>query len=247
MESREEAFILFKESNGRLSSQKIADKLNVKVSKVKYWRSKDKWKDNLNRSRGAPKGNKSALGNKGGAPKGNLNSLKHGKYIDERKHLSKKFLAKYIPKATEKIIEDIVENSLTSIDILWSNILLKFAAIIRSQKIMNVKNQKDLTKELKKKEVYEGEEVGSEKIEYEIQFAWDKQATFLNAQAKAMKELTNMLMQYEKLVNTNYELVDEEHRLRVELLKSKIPNENESKEDKIDRYFVALEGVINAR
>ena len=79
MEKWDEAFKLFQESNGHITSQKIADKLGVKLSQVKYWRKKFKWKDKLNKNRGAPLGNKNALGNKGGgAPTGNLNNFKHG-------------------------------------------------------------------------------------------------------------------------------------------------------------------------
>ena len=45
MEIREKAFKLFKKNNGNITSQKIADTLGVKLSQVKYWRSKDKWKE----------------------------------------------------------------------------------------------------------------------------------------------------------------------------------------------------------
>lgn len=245
MDKREEAFKLFRESNGRSTSKYIANELNIKLSQVNYWRRKDCWNKKI--KRGAPPGNKNSVGHKGGAPEGNLYGLKKGHYINDSKLLSKKFLAKYLPKITEKIIEDISENNLNSLEILWSNIVLKFASIIRSQKIMHVKNQHDITKEIKKKEEYSTKNSESIKEDYEIQFAWDKQAKFLTVQSKAMRELTNMIMQYEKLVMQDYELVSDEHRLRVELLKSKITNKGESKEDKINKYFEALESVINVR
>ncbi|MCX0399160.1 phage terminase small subunit [Clostridium perfringens] len=219
MEKWDEAFKLFQESNGHITSQKIADKLGVKLSQVKYWRKKFKWKDKLNKNRGAPLGNKNALGNKGGgAPEGNLNNFKHGNYIDESKFSSKKFLAKYIPKATSKIIDDIEDSGINSLDILWINITTQLAAIIRSQKIMHVKSKNDLTKVLKKETWGEN----SSSKEYELQFAWDKQANFLQAQSKAMKTLEGLINSYEKLLHANWALATEEQKARIEVLKSKL-------------------------
>lgn len=217
MELREKAFELFKESNGNMSSQKIADTLGVALNKVKYWRRKDNWKNSLNRSRGAPKGNKNAVGNKGGPPEGSLNHFKHGNYIDGSKFSSKKFLAKYIPKVTGKIIDDIENSGINSLDILWMSITTQLAAIIRSQKIMHVKSKNDLTKVLKK------ETWGKNPSEeYELQFGWDKQANFLQAQSKAIKTLEGLINSYEKLLNTNWDLATEEQKARVEKLKAEV-------------------------
>lgn len=217
MELREKAFELFKESNGNMSSKKIAAALGIDLNKVKYWRRKDNWKDNINRSRGAPKGNKNAIGNNGGAPKGNLNNFKHGMYIDDSKFSSKNFLAKYIPAATKNIIGEIENAGLSSLDILWMNITTQLAAIIRSQKIMHVKSKNDLTKVLKK------ETWGKNPSEeYELQFAWDKQANFLQAQSKAMKTLEGLINSYEKLLHTNWDLATEEQKMKIEVLKSRI-------------------------
>ncbi|EJT6172466.1 hypothetical protein N2W53_003131 [Clostridium perfringens] len=230
MELREKAFELFKESNGNISSKKIADALGIDLNKVKYWRRKDNWKDNINRSRGAPKGNKNAIGNNGGAPKGNLNNFKHGMYIDDSKFSSKNFLAKYIPAATKNIIGEIEDAGLSSLDILWMNITTQLAAIIRSQKIMHVKSKNDLTKELKREKIKsKSKDTGktsshaSEKeLEYELQFAWDKQANFLQAQSKAIKTLEGLINSYEKLLHTNWDLATEEQKMRIEVLKSRI-------------------------
>ena len=53
-----------------------------------------------------------------------------------------------------------------------------------------------------------------------MQFAWDKQATFLKAQSTAMTALTNMLKQYEELCRS--EMATEEQRLRVEKLRAEV-------------------------
>lgn len=39
------------------------------------------------------------------------------------------------------------------------------------------------------------------KIEYEFQFAWDRQASFLNAQSRAMSELRSLIKQYDEMIH----------------------------------------------
>lgn len=97
MDTREQAFKDYKKG---MKYKDIAEKYEVTVSCIKSWAArywnKDKEKgevatDNKKgcnqksvksqpKSRGAPKGNKNALGNNGGAPLGNKNALKHGGY-----------------------------------------------------------------------------------------------------------------------------------------------------------------------
>lgn len=83
-----------------------------------------------------------------------------------------------MPPETAKLVQVIEDKS--PIDILWENICIKYAAIIRAQKIMYVKNQKAITKVLKREKESSGQ-TDSWKKEYELQFAWDKQAAFLTA------------------------------------------------------------------
>ena len=59
-------------------------------------------------------------------------------------------------------------------------------------------------------------------MEYEFQFAWDRQATFLNAQSRAMSELRSLIKQYDTMVNTNWDLVTEEQKLRIDKLKCEV-------------------------
>ncbi|EQI85142.1 hypothetical protein QQM_3199, partial [Clostridioides difficile P2] len=75
----------------------------------------------------------------------------------------------------------------------WEQITIQYAAIIRAQKIMYVKDKEEMIKELKKMKDRKWE-----KIEYEFQFAWDRQASFLNAQSRAMSELRSLIKQYDE-------------------------------------------------
>src|SRR5690625_653287 len=70
-----------------------------------------------------------------GAPpekiKGKQNAIKHGLF------------AKYLPKETLEIMDSI--NEIKPLDILWANIQMQFASIIRAQQIMFVENKDDHT------------------------------------------------------------------------------------------------------
>lgn len=236
MTGKEEAFKLFKDSGGKITSKEIAEKLDISVNTINSWRAKEKWRNKI-KGQFEP-GNKKAVGH--GAPKGNLNRLKHGEYCEPSKFLDKGFLAKYIPAATKNIIKGVLENGVTHLDMLWDNIVLLYSSIIRSQKIMYVKNQDDITK-VKTKEAY-GENSSTE--EWEYQFAWDKQEKFIKSQSSAMKTLNSMVKDYEELLHKNWDLATEEQKLRIEKLKldiSKITGEENTDKNKNTKLDSILE------
>ena len=80
---------------------------------------------------------------------------------------------------------------------------------------MYVRNQEDKTVE--KIEVKDGNVIGER---WEVQQAWDKQATFLSAQSRAMQTLTNMIKQYDAMVESG--MANQEQRARIELLKAQV-------------------------
>ena len=88
---RDEAFELFKKSNGSITNREIAEKLSVPEKTISAWKSRDKWNavlqnDNCSTTNrgGAPTGNKNAKGNKGNSraspPLRNKNALKTGEF-----------------------------------------------------------------------------------------------------------------------------------------------------------------------
>ncbi|MCC0636506.1 phage terminase small subunit [Clostridioides sp. ES-S-0001-02] len=208
-----------------MKQKEISAKYDISLNTLKSWIKRYNWASEKKKGapkskRGAPIGNKNATG-----PPGNKNAEKFG------------FFSKYLPEETQDLINEIKNKD--KFDILWEQITIQYAAIIRAQKIMYVKDKEEMIKELKKHESTEN----GEKIEYEFQFAWDRQASFLNAQSRAMSELRSLIKQYDEMIHKDWNLVTEEQRARVEVLKSKINNQ-ESKEDKLDRYFDKLESVI---
>ncbi|MFL0365368.1 phage terminase small subunit [Pseudobacillus sp. 179-B 2D1 NHS] len=197
----------------------IAEKYEVSINTVKSWKKRYGWnrdrgapseKSVHTKKRGAPKGNINAKGNKGGAaPKGNQNAVTHG------------FFSKFLPLEMLEIMEAMEERS--PADLLWDQIQIQYAAIIRAQQIMFVEDKDEMIKELKKAK-YEYHEIpksqggGIEKAvteeEYEFQFAWDRHATFLNAQSRAMGELRSLIKQFDELAH-----IDDERRLRMEQMR----------------------------
>lgn len=204
--NRDKAYELYKEHEGRISSKEIAEILNEKINNITSWRVQDKWSKRLNKT-GAPYGNKNAIGNKGGRPsKGNTNSFKYGEYT------------KRIPMSVTNIMEELdIEDPLEK---LWRSICLQEARIINMQGIMNVKDRDDHTKDIKK--LSKGK---APSIEYEIQFAWDKEAKLISTQSKAFGILSKMIKQYDEMLHANWDKVSEEQKLRVQLLKQKIEND----------------------
>ncbi|MEK4883466.1 phage terminase small subunit [Bacillus sp. FSL W8-0223] len=209
----------------------IAEKYGVSLNTVKSWKKRYGWTRekgahkekgvHTKNKRGAPIGNINAKGNKGGAaPKGNQNALKHG------------FFSKYIPEETLEIMGMLEEKS--PADLIYDQIMIQYAAIIRAQQIMFVSDQDDLTKELRKEKNTLTENMEVSEKEYEVQFAWDKHATFLNAQSRAMSELRSLIKQFNELAHEDDErrLKLEQMRLGIEKTKAEVEKISSGSDDK---------------
>ncbi|MEC1395338.1 phage terminase small subunit [Bacillus velezensis] len=198
----------------------LAEKYGVSMNTIKSWKQRHGWerkkgapseKSVHTKKAGAPPGNKNALGNNGGAPERNRNAVSHG------------FFSKYLPAETLEIMEEIQERS--PADMIWDQIQIQYAAIIRAQRIMFVQDKNDTTKIVSKiKGDLSINEDGSlskahfvEELQHDIQFAWDKQAAFLNAQSRAMGELRGLIKQFDQLAHEQ-----DERRLKLEQMRLNI-------------------------
>lgn len=212
---RNKAVKLWLRSGRQMKPAEIAEKIGVSASMVRKWKSMDEWDKLPDPKPGAPRGNRNAKGNKGGsAPPGNDNAVKHGLF------------RKFLPDDPDTLeIFDATEN-LSPLEMLWTSIRIQWTNLIRSQKIMFVRDKDDMTKEIKKTKTtfFGGEDGGSaQEDEWEIQFAWDKQGASLNAQSAAMGKLSSMIRQYEDMLRSMPpEDVLEEQRLRIEKLKAEV-------------------------
>lgn len=202
--------------------QEIADEVGVSLSAVKswatrYWRAEKLQpgskkvatevaeKVATKKHRGGQPGNHNATG-----PPGNQHAVKHG------------FFCKVLPAETLELVKDLEE--MDPLNVLWQNIQIQYAAILRAQQIMFVKDQTDKTVE--KIEEKDGNVCGER---WEVQQAWDKQATFLSAQSRAMQTLTNMIKQYDAMVESG--MANQEQKARIELLKAQVKKIQEDPEN----------------
>ena len=212
--NRDKALQLWLDSGRKRQLKDIAAELQVSEEQIRKWKNQDKWdkvtlpnaKGNVTNHKGAPVGNQNAVGH--GAPKQNKNAEKYG------------FFSKYLPEETVSIIQEMPTDPL---DILWDQVQIAYAAIIRAQSIMYVRDQKDVT--ITKIGHKDGETVTEER--WEVQQAWDKQGNLLQAQARAQKTLEGLIKQYDELLHKNWELASEEQKARIAVLKSQVEKDEE--------------------
>lgn len=174
----------------------ILEQYKIPAKTVRQWASKYKWE----REKGSKKTTetKRKVSSVCIGKLQNTNAVKHGLF------------SKYLPAETLELVGSI--EAMSPLDILWENICLKYAAIIRSQKIMYVKDDKDVTKRITMD--------GAEATVYQYKEAYEKQASFLIAQSRAMGTLMNLIKQYEELCRSDF--ATEEQKLRIEKLKTEI-------------------------
>lgn len=190
--------------------KEIAEKYGVTINTVKSWKTRYKWsrdgvrtkqKSVHTKKRGGQPGNKNAKGH--GPPRNNQNAVTHGLF------------SKYIPKETLELMGMLEEKS--PADLIWDQIMIQYAAIIRAQKIMFVTGKYEMIKELKKEKNRVTDNEESTETEWEFQFAWDRQAAFLNAQSRAMSELRSLIKQFNEMAAE-----DDERRLKLEQMRLNI-------------------------
>lgn len=230
--NRNIAFEIYKEHNGNIPNREISKILAVPEKTISGWKCKDKWNQKLNgvlrkdteyskRKKGGQPGNKNALGHGGTGPPENKNAEKYG------------FFSKYLPDETKEIF-DAIENA-NPLDLLWHQIQIAYAAIVRAQRIAYVKDHQDRT--INKIGEKDGETVSEER--WEVQEAWDKQNNFLKAQARAQAELSRMIKQYDEMLHANWELATEEQKTRIQSMKAKAQL-NDVEETADDGFLEAL-------
>ena len=182
----------------------IASQLNLPEGTVRRWKCTHKWdnersgkkSERSHRKKGGQPGNKNAVGC--GAPDQNRNAEKYG------------FFSKYLPDETREIFSAIEQAD--PLDLLWHQIQIAYAAIIRAQKIAYVKDRDDKTKE----KITSGEASDM----YSVQQAWDKQNEFMKAQARAQGELRSLIKQYDEMLHKDWGMATEEQRARIAQIKA---------------------------
>ena len=212
----------------------IAKQLDLPEGTVRRWKSTHKWdnersdKSDANvrkkRKRGGQPGNHNATG-----PPGNRHAEKHG------------FFTKWLPEETKAILDEIHEDD--PLDLLWDNIQLQYAAIIRGQRLMYVKDQKDKTVE--KIEEKDGNVCGEK---WEVQQAWDKHATFMSAQSRAIGTLLRLVKEYDELLHKNWDTASEIQKAQLAQIRAQTDKLKSDSEDTHDESaqskMEAITGIV---
>ena len=215
----------------------IASQLNLPEGTVRRWKCTHKWDNERSdkksersqkRKRGAQPKNQNAIGNNGGAPEQNKNAEKFG------------FFSKYLPEETVSIIQEMPSDPL---DVLWDQIQIAYAAIIRAQQIMYVRDRDDKT--IEKIEEKDGNVIGER---WEVQQAWDKQGKFLQAQARAQSELRSLIKQYDELLHKRWDLATEEQKARIAQIKAQTDKlkgtDNDAELSRLDEVLNEIKGGV---
>ncbi|MFL0198230.1 phage terminase small subunit [Clostridium sp. WILCCON 0269] len=243
--NRDKAFEIYKEHGGNIDLVKIAELLNLSPGSIRGWKNKDKWDDKLNgtfpKDTERSKCDKQSRGIQNQRIRSGNHNPKNQFTKRNKKAESHGFFSRIFPPETMEIVQDIMIKD--TLDMLWENIIIQYTAIARSQRIMHVKNKEEMIKELKKtKGIAIGEDkdakVLNTEIEYEFQFAWDRQATFLQAQSRAMAELRSMIKQYDEILYNNWDMDTEEQKLRIEKIRVEIEKTNRDNLDEDIEYVI---------
>lgn len=213
--NRDKAYEIWKQHEGSIANREIAHLLSIDEKKIAVWKQRDKW----NVVQQTKKEKKNVVQQKkkhGGQPKNKGNPHPKKQFTKRNKAAETHgFFSKYLPPETLEIMESMSERS--PADLIWDQIQIQYAAIIRAQRIMFVPDQNDMTKEIKKEKSVSSDNMQADETEWEIQFAWDKHATFLNAQSRAMGELRSLIKQFDEMA-----LINDERRLKLEQLRTGI-------------------------
>lgn len=185
-ELKDKAFCMYLNSGGNLSKKEIAQHLGVTVRTVFNWSNKDSWDSML--------------------------KLLTEKNISKSYETTESSVIELLPKQTAQIMSVIEQSS--AVEILWQNILLQYAAIIRAQQLMYVESENILS--IEKRRLEENESSASE---WENITPWDRYKTFLDTQSKAMNVLTNMLNKFEDYKRKG--LVNEELSAKIDIIRHK--------------------------
>jgi uncharacterized protein YjcR len=245
--NRDKAKQMWLDSGKNRKLKDIAEELGVTPGAVRKWKSEDKWAaDNKGNVTNGQKeryasayGNQRAKGGPGGhPPKGNKNAMTHGLF------------ANWLPDETNQIINSM--NDRTPADLIWDQIQIQYAAIIRAQQIMYVADRDDLSDETSSQT---WGKVNSETKA--IEYAWDKQASFLAAQSRAMGTFLNLIKQFTAMVPD-----EDDRKQQVELMTASVDKakaeakiaqrhseiltgSGDTTEDLLQNYFEKLGGVID--
>lgn len=235
--NRSIAMKMYLDVGGDIVLKDIAADLGVKDTQIRKWKSIDKWDEQLklipvtykkqpNADVSKSKGNVTIKNKKKVSPKAavaiaNTKAVKHGLF------------AKYLPQEVYDIVETLKAEDIGPIEILYNNILLTYANILRAQKILYVDDIEDMSKEIEATAT--GDMVDSTK--YQLQYAWDKQSKALASISQAQTTLNNMIKHYVDLINGLVDARRDEYMAKIAKIKAEVDKIDSTKQDTVINYI----------
>lgn len=197
-EVRRQALELYQSGMGLVE---ISRALEIPEGTVRSWKNRYKWEratDNATTT--ATTGKKSSATKKGATKKkksggqpGNKNAVGHGGTTGNQNASKHGLFAKYADSETLEIMDSMQTKQ--PLDLMWDGIMVQYSAIVRSMKIMHVKDINDKTIE---KTGHSESDMGYSDT-WDIQQAWDKQANYLKSLARAIDSLRCGIKDYLEL------------------------------------------------
>lgn len=243
---RDEAKVVWINSKGSKPLKDIATEFGVSDSQIRKWKSIDKWSDdlisnvtikksNVTNKKGAPKGNKNAVGAPGNSraspPKGNKNAVKTGEFeaiyfdllSDEEKAI---YSADF--SLTERLEQDIQELTMRKYRMM--------------KRIKNAENGLDLVEseklyELRGRKQYVDSVKGGKKISIEV-----PQVTMTEMKEKSIRKIEDILRIEDALTRISNQLTRTIKQLEEIELNEKRLQVFEAQRDKLKAEIEELRG-----
>ncbi|MGE7092547.1 phage terminase small subunit [Lysinibacillus sp. NPDC048646] len=227
----------------RITLIELAEKHSVKEGTLKSRKSREGWKKvatkkDASKTKKMQPSKKNATSNAPRKRSGNPNPQNQFSSRNNPK-LDHGLFAKYLPDETQEIIEAM--NAKSAADLMWDQITIQYAAILRAQKIMHVESKDEMIKELKREKLQGGKNP-SQETEYEFQFAWERQAQLLTAQSRAITELRTSINHFIKLADEADERRLKLEQMQLSIDKTKVEIEKLGSDDETGSFEIKIVG-----
>lgn len=273
---RDKAKLMWLESSGKLKLKDIAAKLEVSDSQIRKWKNQDKWDAALNSNvtnesnsnvtkRGAPKGNKNAVGNRGGAPPGNKRAVGNkggngGPYGNKKAVTTGEYETIWLDALEDDELEliDLIDTD----PILQADEAIMKFEIRERRMLLRIKRLTDGLTEKERRVLYELKSIKeamtvhdeitgktktvpytrTELVESEIE---EKTFRVIDDIISLEEALTRVQDKKLKAIELKARLLDEEKRVRIEMLKHELMIKRggaEPDEVEDDGFMAALRG-----
>lgn len=180
-----------------ISFKDLAEKHGVKIGTLKSRRSREKWNREKDAS-ATPKKDATLKGKKDATAKKKKPHKRRSGNPNPQNQFTKRnrvpeihgLFSKYLPEESLDIIQDMNESS--AADLIWDQIQIQYAAIIRAQRIMHVRDADD---HLQIQSGHSSSESGGS-VSYKVAYAHERYNSFLSAQSRAMAEFRNLIKHF---------------------------------------------------